>query len=297
MQRAPVDEASPWSPTGVMSGCVDARLSDMVVIWIGKEQSDYNLFIDHPAVKKLARVVKNIVQLPNPCFPDTMLDSDSGFEHIVDVELLDIYRPEMRAEYAAKSASVGCCTSHRRAWNSANLSNSKSKWAVFIEEDFTLRDHAAQLFQMTFEHIVNDPGNVEMVFFSNSGGNEELLGKAKANSKQIVRLQNMGELRSCPSKKRWKGGLWGLHFGQGMRCYALSGPARERLLLQSRTMNAWEMDVMFSILQAPTRYYYEDVPCRIWYSTTSAGDHTRDNVCFFAGSARRKRDANHHSQE
>ena len=252
-------QPSARTPTAVMSGSVDARLSDAVIVWIGKDVIDYNVFMEHPAVRKVAQVVKEIVRLPNPCFPQTMLDADSGFEHLVDVELLDCYRPEMRAEYAAKPASVGCCVSHRRAWHFANLYNSKSKWAVFIEEDFTLRDHAAQLLKMTFEVLAQNTSNVEMVFFSNGGGSEELVGKAKAHSKHICRMLNHGELRSCPCKRRAQGGYWGLHFGQGMRCYALSGKGRARLLLQTRSMNAWEMDVMYSILQSPTPSWNEDV--------------------------------------
>ena len=119
-------QPSARTPTAVMSGSVDARLSDVVIVWIGQDVLDYNVFMEHPAVKKVAQVVKGIVRLPNHCFPQTSLDADSGFEHLLDVDLLDCYRPEMRAEYAAKPASVGCCVSHRRAWNFANLYNCPS---------------------------------------------------------------------------------------------------------------------------------------------------------------------------
>ena len=65
------------------------------LIWVGRDEEKFQAFLQHPEVKKLDSMIREIVKHPCPCFPRTMLDQESGQQRIMEVELGDVFPAEV----------------------------------------------------------------------------------------------------------------------------------------------------------------------------------------------------------
>ena len=73
----------------------------------------------------------------------------------MEVELGDVFSPEVWKRQQNQPASVGALHSHRPAWHVAET-YSASDWAMLIEDDIKLTANAADRVKMTFEFIQRD---------------------------------------------------------------------------------------------------------------------------------------------
>ena len=233
------------------SASVSTMLPKVRWIWIGRDEDKFQVFLQHPGVKKLDSMIREIVKHPCPCFPRTMLDQESGQQRIMEVELGDVFPAEVWKRQINQPASVGALHSHRRAWHVAET-YSASDWAMFIEDDINLTANAADRVKMVFDFMEEDisfHGQYHMVNFV-MGGSPYMVSLAEKYSKRIHMDGRKIEIRTCPVKQnRWQEPQ-AVHVGLGLKWYALSGQARRFLLAETMRYEAYELYIMSMLMNS-----------------------------------------------
>ena len=64
------------------------------LIWIGRDAQKFNEFVASPNVQELLPMIKQILPHPDPCFPKTWMDPQTGRRLISAVELGDCMTEE-----------------------------------------------------------------------------------------------------------------------------------------------------------------------------------------------------------
>ena len=272
-------------------------MREMRWIWIGRAEETNQTFLHHPEVRKLDTQICEIVKHPCPCFPKTMLDSESGQQRIMEVELGDVFPPEVWKRQISQPASVGALHSHRRAWHVAET-YSATAWAMFIEDDINPTANAADRVRLVFDFIQSDLSQYHMVNFV-MGASPYMINLAEKYSKRVHKDGRHVEIRTCPMRPTRGNQPLALHVGLGLKWYALSGPARRFLLAQMMQCEAYELFLMGLLVNTdhfrstlPHKTYHR-AENRVLYVTPTCGEHARDFDDFFIGSGRYKRDSGH----
>ena len=130
----------------------EALLGKSSLIWIGRDEKRFAQFLESDNMKALLPSIKQAVKHPDPCFPKTWTDPQTGRRVITAVELGDCMSDECWKKSMAEHASCGALQSHRRAWHIADLMD-RTAWCMFIEDDITLRANAADQIQFAFDMV------------------------------------------------------------------------------------------------------------------------------------------------
>ena len=64
------------------------------LIWVGRDAPNFNEFVASPNVQELLPMIKQILLRPDPCFPITWMDPQTGRRLISAVELGDCMTEE-----------------------------------------------------------------------------------------------------------------------------------------------------------------------------------------------------------
>ena len=107
----------------------EALLAKCSLIWIGRDEKRFAQFLESDNVKALLPRIKQAVKHPDPCFPKTWTDPQTGRRVITAVELGDCMSDECWKKSMAEHASCGALQSHRRAWHIADLMD-RTAWCM-----------------------------------------------------------------------------------------------------------------------------------------------------------------------
>ena len=269
-------------------------LKEMTWIYIAKHDSTFEKWMKNEHVLAVAEDLKQVIKLPNPCFPETMRDSDSGLKVVRDVDLLDMFVGPSRDQHVFMPASVGSMHSHRRAWHYGNHQGNKGAWLMVCEEDIEPTANARDKLRFIMQYILRNKGKHELVMLAGADG-PMMNRKAKEHSETVTEAMRLVELRSLPMSKA--GIHWvPKHVGLGVKWYLISPVAREFLLKVRYQFNSFERSLWAAIYKASGGPWDQSAKKpweRTLYATPPLGSNERNFQDFFVGSGRNRTDAMH----
>ena len=202
----------------------EALLNKCNLIWIGRDEHRFTEFHNSDNVMALLPIIRAIVKHPDPCFPKTWTDPQTGRRVITAVELGDCMSDECWKKSMAETASCGALQSHRRAWHIADLMD-RTAWCMCIEDDITLRANAADQIQSAFDLVARDKIPCVMLNFV-PGGSAHHQNYINDNCQQLAKHSQHTEIRAYPFLWGPKHELRAKHVGYGLKFYALAPQAR-----------------------------------------------------------------------
>ena len=269
----------------------EALLSKCTLIWIGRDEHRFNEFLHSDNVLPLHPLIKSIVMHPDPCFPKTWTDPQTGRRVISAVELGDCMSEECWKKSMYETASCGALQSHRRAWHIADLLD-RTGWCMFIEDDITLRANAADQIQFAFDCVAKSKIASVMLNFV-PGGSAQHQNYIRDNCQQLASHAQHTEIRAYPFLPGPKKELRAKHVGYGLKFYALAPEARRVLKQHIFQMTAWEMEIFKTVATQLQIWGKWNTPNAVGCLLPGVGEHTRDFKDFHLGSGRFRTDRGH----
>ena len=202
----------------------EALLSKCTLIWIGRDEQRFSQCLESETVQVLLAMIKTVVQHPDPCFPKTWTDPQTGRRVITAVELGDCMSEECWKKSMTEHASCGALHSHRRAWHIADLMG-RTAWCMFIEDDITLRANGAAQIQFAFDMVAKAKIPCVMLNFV-PGASASHQNYIRSNCQQLAKHSQHTEIRAYPFVPGPKQQLRAKHVGYGLKFYALAPQAR-----------------------------------------------------------------------